>query len=1149
MSKPVTISSAPPARTSMDYSALREDGMEKIRRWAAESWTDHNTHDPGITILEAASYAMTELGLRLQLEVGDLLRSGESNRTADLEPAHRVLPVGPVNPQDLRSVLLDHPRVSDAQIFLPADNEVPFYTFAGDPPLTYTAGTPRIRPGGLYEVLVELIDRDTHLELNSNTYSFKLPSGGQTYAIDLALPFWDEDEAAPFRQGATVNTVAMVPDGADVWRALPERNSYFGRIIIGHTGAPSGPGNVTMWVLLRITTTLAQPDAVVPGILVDARAAVESTAATAPVVQFADRMRRAAGAVDQLRNYLARWRNLGEQAVGIGVARTQEIAVRARLEVTGGIDIEQLLAGIFADLDQMLSPRVRFESLSVRRRTHLDPDDIYDGPLLRNGFLATDALGAAHPDVLYLSDVLRVIMRRRTGARSDVVTQENPVGRDIVAITDLTLTNFINNRPITSDAEDCLHLVDIQRYRPRLSVAKSRIVAVRNDAEVSYDVARVERLFNDLLALAEAGSRTKDTSPVWPVPRGERLPVDEYTPLQEDLPGIYGVGHAVLPESAGLERRAAAKQLQGYLFLFEQVLADVTAQLGNINRFFSADAGETTTYFTRPPFDLPGVPGLLKRFPLRGDWALFVGDSDNPVTRALHDAAENRTEVLDRRNRMLDHRLARQGQDMVALGQELHRWAQLELVAAQLELAPGHLVDAQQPANIAARRDAANTRLMQLKAALLHDAPELNAFRLLANGGPLFTDTGLVDIAPSGIGFSWRLVRGNQERLRSVTTTATVAAAHVDAENALAFAARAALYVVVDIGGGQRRLNVMDGSTAAAQVVAESSQTFSGDPAATAAVAEMAGIFARLRIESSSSPFEQLVAYLTGIRGQRRRRLLAATSVNFQIVNDPPGGGLFGKRWRLFELPANGGQVLLNSPQRFVAATDAAAVQLARESIRQVLRYGIDEWNYVITAAAPFTYTLQDPARTVVVGVRDAALPSTGDAGRALAATVDLLYRSYSAEGFFLIEHLLLRPRQAGNPFLSLPVGSVLERDPYSHRISLVFPSGHARDFSGPRALAPTTPVTPDRFRDPEFRNYAERVIRQACPAHLMPTVYWVDRSSAVGPAPAASFDAFEQRYFDWLDTVLIPGAPVATVDAARAAMVETLNAIAHDTA
>jgi hypothetical protein len=1139
MSDPVTISSAPPARVSMNYSALREDGMELIRKWAGDSWTDHNIHDPGITILEACSYAITELGLRVQLDVADLLRSGEANRVADLVPADRVLPVGPVSPLDLRNVLLDHPLVSDAQIFQPADGEVQFYEAPGaDPPLVFKPGTARIRPGGLYEVLIELSDR----ELNTNTYSFQVSSGGQNYDVDLALPFWDEPEAAPFRQGAVVTAVAMVLTGTTAWRPLPESQSYFGKLDIAYTTS-AGPDHVVTWALLQITTVLLQPALVVPGILAMVRAAVESTAAGAPVLQFADRAQRAAAAVNQIQSYLAGWRNLGEQAVRIGVARVQEIAVRARIEITGGIDMEQLLAEIFDDLDQMLSPRVQFDSLATRMSTQPDPAGIYDGPLLRNGFLDPNSLAITHPAVLFLSDVLRLIMRRRTPADTDVVTQENPLGRDIVAVTDLALTNFINNRPITSDAEACLKLVDIQHYRPRLSIAKSRIVLVRNDSEVSYDIGRVEQIFTDLQQALDQGARTADTSPVWPVADGDLLPVEDYTPLQDELPTVYGVGLAQLPDSAGPARQAAVKQLKGYLLLFEQILGDVTTQLGNINRFFSGDAAEDTTYFTRPPFDLPGVQSLLRRFPLSSNWAAFVSAPDNPVADALHNAAETPTEMLDRRNRMLDHLLARQGEDMVALGQELHRWAQLELAAANLPAS-------QQAAATAGRRDAANARLMRLKAGLLEDAPELNAFRLLGNSNPLFGDTDLLQITSGATGYTWHLTPDHQELLRSAAAFGTEAAAHIAAESALAFAARVALYAVVDSGGGQRRLHVMDGLTPAAQVVAESTQTFASDAAANAAAAQIAGVFAQLRFQSSQAPFERLIAYLTGIREQQRRQLLTATSVNFQIVDDPPGGGQFGKRWRLFELPGNIGQVLLNSPIRFVAGTDAQATQMAQDSIRQVLRYGMDEWNYVISnpAASQFTYRLQDPSGTPIA-VRDAALTSSDDAAAALAATVELLYRSYSAEGVFLIEHLLLRPRSTSDTFLSLPTGpTTRERDPYSQRISLVFPSGYARDFSLPRRTAQTTTVTPDRFRDPEFRNYAESAIEQACPAHLMPTIYWVDQSSPGTPVSPASFDTFEQRHFAWLDSVLIPGDPAATVDAARNALVQSLNAIANDT-
>src|SRR5262249_49050555 len=180
-------------------------------------------------------------------------------------------------------------------------------------------------------------------------------------------------------------------------------------------------------------------------------------------------------------------------------------------------------------------------------------------------------------------------------------------------------------------------------------------------------------------------------------------------------------------------------------------------------------------------------------------------------------------------------------------------------------------------------------------------------------------------------------------------------------------------------------------------------------------------------------------------------------------------------------------------------------IQLAQDSIRQVLRYGMDEWNYDVSTTAPFTYQLKDPTGTVIA-IRDAALASAADARRALATTVDLLYGSYSVEGFLLIEHLLLRPRAATDAFLSLPLElPVRERDPYGQRVSLVFPSGYARDFSLPRKSAPTTPVTPDRFRDPEFRSHAERVVQQTRPAHLMTTVYWVDRSTPGSPASGAS--------------------------------------------
>ena len=62
MAKDTWIPRDRPDRPSQDYARLRESAMAEIRALASDTWTDHNIHDPGIAIMEAFCYAMTELG-------------------------------------------------------------------------------------------------------------------------------------------------------------------------------------------------------------------------------------------------------------------------------------------------------------------------------------------------------------------------------------------------------------------------------------------------------------------------------------------------------------------------------------------------------------------------------------------------------------------------------------------------------------------------------------------------------------------------------------------------------------------------------------------------------------------------------------------------------------------------------------------------------------------------------------------------------------------------------------------------------------------------------------------------------------------------------------------------------------------------------
>jgi len=1138
MTEAVRITSSPPVRTSLDYAALRERGMDLIRQLAEGTWTDHNVHDPGVTLLEAFSYAMTELGFRIQLDMADLLRSGEAHAPADLVPAHRVLPSGPVTPSDLRNLLLDHPLVGDALIAAGMESEVAFFEDpASDPPFTYAAGAARVRPRGLFEVMLEFEER----EWNSNTYTVSVDSSGVAYTLDLALPHWDEAESAPFREGADIINAAMMESGGVVFRPLAETQTYFGHLRVDHAG-PAGPVSSILWFVLRITDDLANPALVAEGILAAARAAVEATGTGSVIERFADRVRAAYGGVRQVERYLRPRRNLAEEAVRLSAARVQEIALRARIEVTGGTDLERLLSEILFAIDRELSPPVRFHSLEEMRAEGKGVEEVFDGPLLRHGFLDRgETEGLPRFSTIFTSDVLRILMRLRRQGGDDVVAQENPAGRDIVAVTDLALSSFVNNRPVTTDARECLRLVEVERYRPRLSLAKSRIIFVRDDVEVSYDAGRVEARFLELRRLDRATVLTEDPKPVWPTERGESLPVSDYYPFQNDLPRNYGVGEAGLPRGAGVERRARALQVKGYLLLFEQFLADLTAQIGHINSFFSADPAQSSTYFTRPLLDVPEVQGLLTRFTPQEDWEAFVADEENPHRLALQEAVESRERFLDRRNRMFDHLLARYGEETVAWGQELHR-------RARKEIADAGVPPAEHPGRMEARRRAANERLIRDKAAFLSETPELTANRLQALGSPMQRLPEVSSLERDGGAYRFLLALEGESLLRSSVGYATEAEATIAAEEALALAPQPEFYDVTS--GPLRRHRLKDGPEASARVLGESLETFSTVTAARAALEAAAASFASLTIAHSPSPMERRIAHLTGIRGGIRRRLLAPVESFFEIHDEADADGIIEKRWRLWERSGLTGDVLMSSVSHFVGSNDPEAIRLAQESIARVLRYGMDDWSYRVSSTAPdsFHFEVLDPLEAPL-GL-GASFTTEEEARRASIATLDHLYQLYSAEGFHLVEHLLLRPRRIGDPFLSLPLNETEKvPDPYSQRLSLIFPSGFARDFSlddGDGGTGPRTETTPHRFRDPEFRRHAERTVRQACPAHLLPAIYWVDRRAPGTPESEASFDGFEDRFFTWLESVLIPGSEDTATSLARARLIESLNAIGN---
>ncbi len=109
INKHITIPKEVATRNDLDYSFLKEKGQEYIEKLAGNIWTDYNSHDPGITMLEMLCYAITDLGARISMPIENLLTPAESTNSIEDQffKALQILPTKPVTENDYRKLFID----------------------------------------------------------------------------------------------------------------------------------------------------------------------------------------------------------------------------------------------------------------------------------------------------------------------------------------------------------------------------------------------------------------------------------------------------------------------------------------------------------------------------------------------------------------------------------------------------------------------------------------------------------------------------------------------------------------------------------------------------------------------------------------------------------------------------------------------------------------------------------------------------------------------------------------------------------------------------------------------------------------------------------------------------------------------------------
>ncbi|MEI7187432.1 hypothetical protein [Dickeya dianthicola] len=371
-------------------------------------------------------------------------------------------------------------------------------------------------------------------------------------------------------------------------------------------------------------------------------------------------------------------RNIGEYFLPPTLLKEQPVVISGRLLLSPNADAQQIYAGIDRALSDYVSPPAQQSGYDQLREQGIDPDVIFNGPTMENGWIAGEGASAGKRNIIQLIDIVVLI-----GRIPGVLAIEQGQFSHQPGVTSLTI------------AADCIARL---RFEPQPANLQGNAAAPSDSITAFNALARLHARHQ-----ASSVEASVDLAP--PLPSGRYRDIERYYSIQNTFPDIYAVGPNSLQADTPDYRVAQARQLKGYLLMFDQVIANQFSQLANLGNLFSFSFTRTPTlrpdnplppsakpdplaglpaepavrtFFCQPLYDAPDVRALLQgearyRYFYPGDpddprlraelvWQRFQRDPFNAYHYGLVQAMENTQDAEQRRDEMLSHLLARHGE-------------------------------------------------------------------------------------------------------------------------------------------------------------------------------------------------------------------------------------------------------------------------------------------------------------------------------------------------------------------------------------------------------------------------------------------------------------------------------------------------------
>ncbi len=340
--------------------------------------------------------------------------------------------------------------------------------------------------------------------------------------------------------------------------------------------------------------------------------------------------------LDEVKNLLNAFRNLGEDFDVYRLLEFENIHFQANISISTDAIGESVYANILSIVQALFSPTIPFYSEEEILSRPDGQEIIQNHPPVKNGYVLDQDLEQSrleHISKLFTSKIIKAITEiEGVDEVFDFVfyvnEERNP--SEIIQLEDYKVPS-LNVEKILNEGLVNIFAGDIE-YSPDVNVVK-----------YTYDIEKNRK------ALKHKRYNEKPTEEI--ISNTHKNEIAEYISIQNSFPKSYGITDYGLDGKVSDERLGQVKQLRAYLYFFEQLMANYLNQLANVDQLFSTDSEMKNTYFYQHLTDVTGYKDI---FSSNGTGHLPLEKINNKFDKAQ-----------ERRNRILDHMLARFGEEFL----------------------------------------------------------------------------------------------------------------------------------------------------------------------------------------------------------------------------------------------------------------------------------------------------------------------------------------------------------------------------------------------------------------------------------------------------------------------------------------------------